>query len=49
MLRWEWDAALDDTDHMVWRDLQSKTEDAFGEWIISVQGMDSIEGFSIDS
>jgi hypothetical protein len=38
VLRWEWDEALDDTDRTAWRDLQSKMEDAFGEWMLQRYG-----------
>jgi PglZ domain len=34
VLRWKWDEALDTTDRTTWVDLQSKLEDAFGQWMM---------------
>ena len=38
VLRWEWDEALDDDDRTVWDELQTKVEDAFGQWMINRYG-----------
>ena len=38
VLRWEWDEALDDADRMDWSVLQTKVEDAFGQWMMNRYG-----------
>ena len=38
VLRWEWDEALDAADKATWTDLQSKLEDAFGQWMMQRYG-----------
>lgn len=34
VLRWSWDEALDASDRTAWTNLQSKLEDAFGQWMM---------------
>lgn len=34
VLRWKWEEALNTTDRTIWTDLQSKVEDAFGQWML---------------
>jgi hypothetical protein len=38
VLRWEWDEALKTADRAKWTDLQSKMEDAFGQWMMQRYG-----------
>lgn len=38
VLRWEWDEALDEADRTGWRDLQTKVENAFGQWMVNRYG-----------
>jgi len=38
VLRWEWDDALDRADKMNWLSLQSKLEEAFGQWMMERYG-----------
>lgn len=38
VLRWEWDEALDAADRTAWSELQSKVEDAFGQWMLQRYG-----------
>jgi len=38
VLRWKWDEALDSADRTAWTDLQSKVEDAFGQWMMQRYG-----------
>src|SRR5262249_30999066 len=37
-LRWEWDEALDGADRTAWSSLQSKVENAFGQWMMRHYG-----------
>jgi hypothetical protein len=38
VLRWEWDEALDPGDRSAWSALQTKVEDAFGQWMMNRYG-----------
>ena len=38
VLRWEWDEAMEAADRTTWADLQSKVEDAFGQWMMQRYG-----------
>jgi hypothetical protein len=38
VLRWEWDEALNATDRTAWSALQTKVEDAFGQWMVNRYG-----------
>ena len=38
MLRWEWDEALETADRDGWAELQSRLEDAFGQWMLQRYG-----------
>jgi hypothetical protein len=38
VLRWEWDGALEDADRTAWSVLQTKVEDAFGQWMMKRYG-----------
>ena len=38
VLRWEWDEALEAADRTAWTELQSKVEDAFGQWMMHRYG-----------
>jgi hypothetical protein len=38
VLRWEWDEALDAADRTAWSVLQTKVEDAFGQWMMNRYG-----------
>ena len=38
VLRWEWDEALEAADRTAWSVLQTKVEDAFGQWMVSRYG-----------
>ena len=38
VLRWKWDEALEPADRTAWPELQSKVEDAFGQWMMQRYG-----------
>ena len=38
VLRWKWDEALEPADRTTWPELQSKVEDAFGQWMMQRYG-----------
>src|SRR5206468_48302 len=38
ILRWQWDAALDNADKTAWTTLQSKVEEAFALWMVDRYG-----------
>jgi hypothetical protein len=39
VLRWEWDEAMNAADRTAWSDVQSKVEEAFGQWMMQTAGM----------